>query len=272
MRKVALILFVFVLAACSGPRAVNEKEPTIHPEFKAFFDEYGVDGCFILYDVKADSYHLYNPNRCEEGFLPASTFKILNALIALETQVAPDENFTLPWDSVVRTPDSWNRAHTLESAMRYSVIPYYQEIARRIGPERMKQWVEEVNYGRMDITTESIDHFWLWGKSRITPWEQMDFMDHFYFNQLPFEQRNIDIVKKMIVLDKTDQWTFRGKTGWTTQDGRNIGWFVGYLEEKGRAWLFVCNVETDGNNISKFKESRIGITEKVLKSIGLMQK
>jgi len=182
-------------------------------------------GCFLIYEVNDDLYQIYNSPRCEQGFLPASTFKILNALIGLETGVITDQNMVIPWDSVVRSEEIWNKDHTLATAIPYSVVPYFQELARRIGVERMKQYVDDSDYGRMDINPETIDRFWLWGDSRITPWEQLNFMIHFYANQLPFSQTNIELVKKLIVLKETDQWVFRGKTGMTVQDGKNIGWF-----------------------------------------------
>ncbi len=241
------------------------------PNFQPFFEEYGVEGCFILYDLKNDLYQIYNSTRCEKGYLPASTFKILNSLIGLETGVLTDENMVIPWDSVSRTEEAWNKDHTLASAITYSVVPYFQEVARRIGPERMKAMVDDSDFGRMDIKKESIDRFWLWGDSRITPWEQSNFILHFYTNQLPFSQENIDLVKKLIILKKTDNWTFSGKTGMTNQDGKNLGWLVGYLEENGKVWLYVCNVESNLANTAKFRESRRGITEKVFKSMGLLE-
>ena len=265
--RIWIVLIVFIgLGSCTIQPAKD-----VPPNFQPFFEEYGVKGCFLLYDLKNDLYQIYNSRRCEEGFLPASTFKILNSLIGLETGVITDENMVIPWDSIVRTEEAWNRDHTLASAIQYSAVPYFQEVARRIGPERMKEMVDDSDYGRMEITKETIDRFWLWGNSRITPWEQMNFILHFYTNKLPFSQENINLVKKLIILRQTDKWIFRGKTGMTVQDGKNIGWLVGYLEENGNVWLYVCNMESGPENTDKFKESRRGITEKVFKSMGLME-
>ncbi len=192
-------------------------------------------------------------------------------MIGLETGVITDENMVIPWDGEVRSVEEWNKDHTLATAIPYSVVPYFQEVARRIGPERMKEYVEDADYGRMDITQETIDRFWLWGDSRITPWEQMNFIIHFYQNKLPFSQENIDLVKKLIILKKNENWTFSGKTGMTVQEGKDIGWLVGYLEDKNNTWIYICNVESENGNMEKFKASRRGITEKVLKSMGLME-
>jgi beta-lactamase class D len=265
--QIWIVLFLFIgLGSCTIQPAKD-----VPPNFQPFFEEYGVEGCFLLYDMKNDLYQIYNSRRCEEGFLPASTFKILNALIGLETGVITDENMVIHWDSIVRTEEAWNRDHTLASAITYSVVPYFQEVARRIGPLRMKEMVDDSDYGRMEIAKENIDRFWLWGNSRITPWEQMNFILHFYTNKLPFTKANVDLVKKLIILKQTDKWIFRGKTGMTVQDDKNIGWLIGYLEENGNVWLYVCNMESGPENLEKFKESRRGITEKVFKSMGLME-
>ncbi len=141
----------FILFSSCTVKSVKE----VPPNFLPFFEEYGVQGCFLLYDMKNDVYQIYNSRRCEEGFLPASTFKILNALIGLETGVITDENMVIPWDSIVRTEEAWNRDHTLASAIQYSVVPYFQEVARRIGPERMKEMVDDSDFGRMEITKET---------------------------------------------------------------------------------------------------------------------
>ncbi len=241
------------------------------PNFQPFFEEFGVEGCFLLYDLKNDLYQIYNSTRCEQGFLPGSTFEIADALIGLESGVISDENMVIPWDSITRSEEAWNRDHNLSSAIFYSALPYFQEVARRVGPDRMKEMVDDCDYGRMNISKETIDRFWLWGDSRITPWEQMNFILHFYTNKLPFSQENIDLVKKHLILKQSDKWIFRGKAGMTVQDGKNLGWMIGYLEENGNVWLYVCNVESGTDNTARFRESRRGIAEKVFQSMGLME-
>lgn len=267
--KVKFWILISLIVSFAGCTVKSVKE--MPPNFQPIFAEYDVKGCFLLYDLNHDMYQIYNSTRCEQGYLPASTFKILNSLIGLETGVISGEDMVIPWDGTVRTIAEWNKDHNLGSAITYSVVPYFQEVARRIGPERMNEYVDDSDFGRMDISKESIDRFWLWGDSRITPWEQMNFLIHLYTNKLPFAQENIDLVKKLIILKQTDKWTFRGKTGMTVQDGNNIGWLVGYLEENGNVWIYVCNVESGQDNLEKFKESRRGITEKIFRNMGLME-
>lgn len=89
----------------------------------------------MLYDMKSNSYIYYDSARCCERFSPASTFKIPNSIIGLETGVIADENFVIQWDSVMRR-EVCNKDLTLKEAIKQSCIAYYQELARRVGAER----------------------------------------------------------------------------------------------------------------------------------------
>ncbi len=143
---------------------------------KRFADE-GTSGTFVGY--KVDEYLIVasDKERSGEPQLPASTFKIPNSIIALETGVVGDPDKDIfKWDGVVRSIEAWNKDHTLRSAIAASVVPVYQEIARRIGAERMKRHVDLLEYGNRDIGG-GIDQFWLTGSLRIDPVQQIDFVD-----------------------------------------------------------------------------------------------
>ena len=103
-----------------------------------YFDKYGHDGCCVLYDLKKDSYLKYNPIRCTERFIPASTFKIFNSLVGLETGAVKDQFEVFKWDSVKRFYDKWNQDIDMLNAFKYSCVWFYQELARRIGEEKMQ--------------------------------------------------------------------------------------------------------------------------------------
>ncbi|MEQ9366362.1 MAG: penicillin-binding transpeptidase domain-containing protein, partial [Leptospirales bacterium] len=153
------LLFAGPLLAAALCSACGSGE-TQHPEWRAHFEAVGVEGCLTVYDQVADRFHRYNSERCARGFLPASTFKIFNSLVALETGVAPDADFALPWDGEVRTIPEWNRDQTMRSAIQVSAVWYYRELARRIGPERMRNYLREAAYGNGDLSA-GIDQFWL---------------------------------------------------------------------------------------------------------------
>lgn len=165
-------------------------------DLKSYYDNHA--GCFILYDNQTHEYYKYNESRCAERFLPASTFKIPNSLIGLETGVITDENFVIKWDSTKRSIKEWNQDQTLSTAMKYSVVPYYQEFARRVGKDTMQNYLDRFNYGNK-IIGEQIDRFWLDNSLKISADEQIEFLKKFYGYQLPVSKRSIDIVKNIIM-------------------------------------------------------------------------
>src|SRR4029453_18482408 len=151
---------------------------------KRFFD-LGTTGTFVAY--KVDDYLIISSDkvRSSEGKLPASTFKIPNSLIALETGVVEDpDKDVFKWDGVTRSIEAWNKDHTLRSAIAVSAVPVYQEIARRIGAERMQKYLDLMEYGNRDIGG-GIDQFWLTGNLRIDPIQQIDFVDRLRRGVLP---------------------------------------------------------------------------------------
>src|SRR4051794_29580859 len=185
-----------------------------------------------------------NEARAAERFSPCSTFKIPNSLIALETGVVPDAAFALQYDPK-RDHDqhgAWGRDHDLRSAIRNSTVWYYQELARRIGPVRMKEWVRRLGYGNM-ATTPDIDRFWIGQDLRISANEQAGFMRRFYNNELPASARSTAIVKDILLLETTSEYRWYGKTGaCRTPDQGWVGWHVGFVEKEGKTSFYALNI------------------------------
>jgi beta-lactamase class D len=238
------------------------------PELGRFFDEFKIQGSFVLFDLSSNSYTFYNSNQFRQEFIPASTFKICNSLIGLETGVIPDEHFVLKWDGVKRDFPHWDEDNDLQSAFKYSVVWYYQELARRVGQERMQSWLSKAHYGN-EKCGGGIDQFWLRGDLRATPAQQIDFLVRLYKNELPFSRRNMDIVKRIMVAEQTGQYTLRAKTGWAFQNA--VGWYVGYVETRGRVYFFATCVQgREDFNRQDFGRSRIEISRKILKELKVL--
>jgi len=235
-------------------------------DLKKFFDEYGVKGSFVVYDLNKDSYFYFDSTRCCKQFIPASTFKIPNSIIGLETGVIADENFVIPWDSVKRR-EACDKDLTLKEAIQFSCVPYYQELARRVGEEKMQEMVNKLNYGNMNISG-GIDRFWLTGELKISQTEQIDFLKRLYKGELPVSKRSMDITKIIILLEDKPGYKLRAKTGWGYVDNTSIGWFVGWIEKDGGVYFFATNIETD-NPKENFPASRKEITMKILKELGI---
>ena len=205
----------------------------------------GTAGTFVAY--KVDDYLIIASDkvRSGEGRLPASTFKIPNSIIALETGVVGDsDKDVFKWDGVTRSIEAWNKDHTLRSAIAASAVPVYQEIARRIGQERMQKYVDLFEYGNRDIGG-GIDQFWLTGNLRIDPIQQIDFVDRLRRGVLPVSKRSQDLVRGILPVTSAGQATIRAKSGLLGAElGKpSLGWLVGWAEKGGASTVFALNLD-----------------------------
>ncbi|KXZ16839.1 class D beta-lactamase [Bacillus nakamurai] len=222
---------------------------------------HGREGTFIMKDVQTNQTYIYNEKRAKERMTPQSIFKIPNALISLQVKAVRDEYDVKRWDGVKRELDSWNRDHTLGSAMRESVVWYYQALARDIGEPRMKDWVHRISYGNEDISG-GIDQFWLSSSLTISPLEEESFIERLYKETLPFDKPVMKTVKRMMIQEEGDHYTLYGKTG-TRTAGYNMGWFAGFITTEKHSYIFVTNVNDTGITAKQ-------ITTDILKKYGLI--
>ncbi len=199
MRHIRFVLSVIAVVACAASAFAFTVEPV--PEWNELFDAHRVTGVVLVYDDSADRYYSSAPLRINDRFLPASTFKVLSSLIALETRVVSDETQIIPWNRTEREVATWNRDMDMREAIACSAVWVYQELARKIGPERMNFWVRRANYGNGN-TGGAIDSFWLDGNLRVSPLEQLEFMRRLKTGRLPFSKRNLDIVRNSSSAEK----------------------------------------------------------------------
>ena len=209
------------------------------------FTAEGTVGTFVGY--KVDDYLIIasDKNRSGEAMLPASTFKIPNSLIALETGVVADTDKEIfKWDGVKRSIEPWNKDHTLRSAFAASVVPVYQEIARRIGAERMQKYLDQFDYGNRNIGG-GIDQFWLTGDLRIDPMEQIDFVDRLRRGVLPVSKRSQDLARDILPVTKIGDAIIRAKSGLlgAEQGKPSLGWMVGWVEKGSSRTVFALNMD-----------------------------
>lgn len=256
----------------AGARGVPPPMPRTvpDPEAAALIRAEDVDGAFVLLDPVRNLLHVSDPIRAEAGYLPASTFKIPNTLIGLETGVIPDERFALRWDGQSRSIDAWNRDHDLASALRFSVVWFYQEVARRIGGARMQRWVAALGYGNRDIGG-GLDSFWLDGALRISPREQVSFLHRLARGDLPVQPEHAALVLRLIELERQGDAVLRGKTGMGWQDDQSVGWLVGLVEKGGTTYPYAMLVLAPREHAKRLMSLRHALTRRLLARHGLWQ-
>lgn len=222
----------------------NEKTEIIsEQDLSKYFS--GYNGCFLLFDQKKGEYIIFNKAKSEKQISPCSTFKIVNSLIGLETNVLEDENTTFNWDGTKYPIEDWNKDQSLSNAVANSVVWYFQIVASKVGEERIKDYINKIGYGNEDISG-GITKFWLQSSLKISPREQVDMLKNMYNYKLPFLKRNVDIVKKVLKISEKDGIILSGKTGSGTIENKGVnGWFTGYVERDDNVFFFATNIEAE---------------------------
>lgn len=259
-----LLTFIFILGFLS------DTFPQKIEDFSPYFKEKNLEGGFFLYDYKKKEYIISDASEFTKPTSPASTFKIPNSLIALETGVIKDENEVLKWDGKKRWLEVWNADHDLKNAYKNSTVWFYQELARRIGEKKYQQYLKACDYGNKDISA-GLTTFWLGSSLTISPKNQLEFLVKLYEEKLPFSKRTFGIVKKIMIREETPEYTLRAKTGWADTPPKDIGWYVGYVQKKDNIYFFATRIyKPVDKSMPTFGTDRIEITNQILKKLGII--
>lgn len=240
MKRMAALVLSVTLVVMGGSYA--DAKTTIQAEITDMLN--GKDATIIIRDLKTDKEFIYNKERSKRRYTPESTYKVPHALIGLETGAVKDEYEVKRWDGTVREFPDWNRDHTLASGMRYSVIWYYQSMARSIGEKRMKANLDLMDYGNENISG-GIDTFWLDSSLEISAREQTDFFEGLVEESLPYDKQHMRTVKRIMINDEQDDYIVHGKTGTRLSD-YGLGWYTGYVENDRGKWVFAVNLDGSG--------------------------
>ncbi len=268
MRFLSIVLALSVAFAACSPNNV-----TIDNRLEKFFTDNHVKGTFGLFDNGKGNFIVYNLSRFKDSaYLPASTFKIVNSLIGLETGKIVDEKMVIKWDGIQRPVPEWNQDLNMAQAFKFSAVPYYQEVARRIGKDTMQHWLDTLGYGSryQKAKINKIDTFWLDNSVRVTADEQLGLVKKLYFDQLPFQKRSMRIVKDVMVQEQNANYTLAYKTGWgNRENGNALGWVVGWIIENQHPYFFALNL--DGPNNLDMPAVRMNILKGILKKLGFLE-
>jgi beta-lactamase class D len=257
IQSVLLLLFTVISPISS---AAQER-----PDWGRFFEKFGVQGTLVVVDERASSrpVWVYGPARASMRFPPASTFKIPHTLFALDAGAVRDEFQVFEWDGVERDFSGHNRDQDLRSAMRNSALWVYQRFAKEIGEQKARNYLERIDYGNADPSTDEGD-YWVDGNLAISAHEQISFLKRLYRNELPFKTEHQRLVKDVMIIEAGRDWILRAKTGWA---GR-MGWWVGWVEWPTGPVFFALNIDTPNRTGDLAKREQI--TRAILQSINAL--
>jgi len=254
----------------------KEKEPVtkniLKPEFQSIIDAADVNGSILIYDLNEDLYYSNDFEWSNQGKLPASTFKIANSIIGLETGIIENDSAIFKWDGEEKYLEVWEQDLVLRDAFQFSCVPCYQELARKIGVKIMNDYVQKLNYGNLKIDSLTIDNFWLIGASRISQMQQIDFLKRLYKAELPITKTTEKIIKDIMLIKETDQYKLSGKSGLSNENEAYNGWYVGYIELKNKTYLFATNLEPKKEfDLNSFIKKRMDLTLSAFKKMDVIE-
>ena len=262
-RRTVLLASSAVVLATPNPARAQAQDRS---DLMSVFKEHRVDGTFSLYDVTTGAVTTVNAGRAGQRFVPASTFKIANSLIALETGVVKDENEIIPYGGKPQPFKAWEKDMPMREAIAASVVPIYQELARRIGLERYHHWLERLSYGNR-TTGDALETFWLDGPLEISAIEQTRFVAELAQQKLSMSARSQTIVRDILRLETAGSRTLYGKTGWRFSSTPQLGWWVGWVEDGSKLSTFAINIDMPSPEDAK---KRIGIARVLLGKLGVL--
>lgn len=235
-------------------------------EIKSLFDQAYTTGVLVIKRGQTEEIYGNDLKRASTEYIPASTFKMLNALIGLEHHKATTTE-VFKWDGQKRLFPDWEKDMTLGDAMKASAIPVYQELARRIGLDLMAKEVKRIGFGNADIGSK-VDNFWLVGPLKITPEQETQFAYELANKTLPFSKNVQEQVQSMMFIEEKNGRKIYAKSGWGWDVEPQVGWLTGWVvQPQGEIVAFSLNLEMKKGIPSSIRKE---IAYKGLEQLGVL--
>ena len=261
---VLLIIPIF-FAACTQTNVTEDNS------FQTYFDSAKVSGTFGLFDNEQSHFTIYNlPRFRDSAYPPAATFHILLSLVGIQTGIIKDDSAVIHPDMEISNRQESGNDPTLKQAFQNSSVKAFGVLARRIGKDTLKRWIDSLGYGNKDMHG-TVDSFWLDNHLTITPDEELGLVKKLYFSQLPFFQRSQKMVCQMMLMESNANYLLSYVAGDAVKkDGNSIGWIVGWIEENKHPYFFVLNLES-ANPQDDSMDTGMPILKKILRQMGFFE-
>ena len=261
------LFFLCALWLCSC--SVNKAK--IDNSLKQYFDEVQSEGCFTMLNNADGEVSVYNMSLDTLRIQPGGTFGIVNALIVLHTGVLPDENtFIVPDSASLKADSLCNQNMNVKTALSNDCSFFDQALARKIGKDNYKKWIDSISYGNRKIGP-AVEAFWFNNQLTISPDEQLGLMKKLYFGQLPFRKSVQESVAEMLLREDNSAYKLYYKTGNGVDEKQMpIGWTVGWIVENRHVYFFSTLVKKTDAKVDASITS-LSVTKNILKHYGFFE-
>lgn len=282
MRILSILLLILICSCQNRSPAVqvdqketsdSQEESNVKEKFplQQLLNEAKLEGSLVVYDLKHDSYFTNDRYMMHWATVPASTFKITNSIIGLEMGLI-DSSKIFKWDGEKRAMPRWEADLSLKQAFQRSCVPCYQELAREIGLDSMRFYLQKLNYGKMQVDSNNLDLFWLEGNSEISAKEQIDFITKLYRKELPLQPSTYEVMENLMLIEQNEQYTLYGKTGWAVSGEDDFGWFVGYIKTKKGPFIITSHLQAKKDfDLNNFPRIRLALCFKALEHLNIIK-
>ncbi|MFT5581138.1 MAG: beta-lactamase class D [Lentimonas sp.] len=275
MKTLGFIFTLMILLGCGNNKNLpntytraDEQVKFMRIDLSDSYEFNNLGGQTLIYDEKYNQYYSNDFKIAKEKFIPASTFKIVNTLIGLESGTIKSD-FVFNYNGEKRRNAAWEKSMNIREAFQTSCVPCYQDLAERIGLNNMTNQIKSMNYPGANVNEDNLTNFWLNGDATISPLEQIDYLRRLMTKQMVVSSQNIDLLKNAMAIDSTSKGKMYAKTGWAQTDEMDHGWYVGFIEqEKNRIYFATLIEPKEGYDMTKFANERKSITTSVLTNLG----
>ncbi len=231
---------LFLLVLCLGVSCFARADEAA---IGRLFNTAGIAGTLVVESARSGQRYVHDAVRARQAFPAASTFKVLNTLIALDEDVISGMDAVIPWDGTRHEMADWNRDQTLASAFRLSCVWCYQRLAQQVGAAKYPGHLRQARYGQLREPFD-VTQFWLDGSLTIDAEQQVAFLRQVVERRLPYRPAHYDTLKSIMLAETGPTYRLYAKTGWAARSKPGIGWYVGYVETGDDTWLFALNIDT----------------------------
>jgi len=238
---VVLISFLALVSACTPNNVQND------PSIGKILDSAGMYGSFALLDNGTEQFTIHNLSGYKDSAVaPLNTFYLVPALLAVERGFIHQDSLSwINFDSTVA----------------------YQNMIQQIGRPTILKVIDSLHYGK-GIVSADMAKFWSDNSLKITPDEQLGLIKKLYFDQLYFQKRSQDLVKKMILKEDNASYKLSYIAG-SSLDSNNQSWVLGYVEENKHVYFFVLS--TKSLKADDLSNKNIAVLKQILLQQGFLK-
>lgn len=211
----------------------------------------GSDVCFMLLDIKSGKIvQQFNKERCAQKFDICSTFKLLLTSMAFDSRYFKSVDQSIQWDGKKRSRQSENNHQTPKTFMSDSVSWVGNRIIRDLGSDKVTDYLIRFGFGNVGINSSDGANEISHGLLKVSAEQQVNFLQKLWSGNAVSNEA-FEKIKVVSETETNKNWRLYGKTGTGCIDkgcmnkpGRQLGWFVGVLENGKSQYAFAFNQST----------------------------